>query len=136
MSVVYVSLSMLGVAAIALMLSTFTDSPLGAALGALAFLIASTLLLTLDAARGAAAVPADPLLAVVRRPVPRPDPVARHRAGRAAAGRLRRWCSSARLGELHHQGHHLLSQLVEVPGPPGARARAVLAAIRALRRRT
>ncbi len=50
MSVVYVSLSMLSVAAIALMLSTFTDSPLGAALGALVFLIASTLLLTLDAA--------------------------------------------------------------------------------------
>jgi ABC-2 type transport system permease protein len=50
MSVVYVSLSMLGVAAMALLLSTFTDSPLGAALGALAFLIASTLLLTLDAA--------------------------------------------------------------------------------------
>jgi ABC-2 type transport system permease protein len=50
MSVVYVSLSMLSVAAIALLLSTITDSPLGAALGALAFLIASTLLLTLDAA--------------------------------------------------------------------------------------
>jgi ABC-2 type transport system permease protein len=50
MSVVYVSLSMLSVAAMALLLSTFTDSPLGAALGALAFLIASTLLLTLDAA--------------------------------------------------------------------------------------
>jgi ABC-2 type transport system permease protein len=50
MSVVYVSLSMLGVAALALLLSTVTDSPLGAALGALAFLIASTLLLTLDAA--------------------------------------------------------------------------------------
>jgi ABC-2 type transport system permease protein len=50
MSVVYVSLSMLGVAAMALMLSTFTDSAIGAALGALAFLIASTLLLTLDAA--------------------------------------------------------------------------------------
>ena len=50
MSVVYVSLSMLGVAAVALMLSTFTDSSVGAALGALAFLIASTLLLTLEAA--------------------------------------------------------------------------------------
>ena len=41
---------MLGVAALALLLSTVTDTPLGAALGALAFLIASTLLLTLDAA--------------------------------------------------------------------------------------
>ena len=50
MSVVYVTLSMLGVAAMALMLSTMTDSAVGAALGALAFLIASTLLLTLDAA--------------------------------------------------------------------------------------
>ena len=50
MSVVYVTLSMLGVAAVALMLSTMTDSAVGAALGALAFLIASSLLLTLDAA--------------------------------------------------------------------------------------
>ena len=50
MSIVYVALSMLGVAALGLLLSTVTDSPLGAALGALAFLIASTLLLTLDAA--------------------------------------------------------------------------------------
>jgi ABC-2 type transport system permease protein len=50
MSILYVALSMLGVAAMALLLSTFTDSPLGAALGALGFLIASTLLLTLDAA--------------------------------------------------------------------------------------
>ncbi|MDQ3464090.1 MAG: ABC transporter permease [Actinomycetota bacterium] len=46
----YITLSMLGVAAIALLLSTVTDSPLAAALGALAFLIASSLLLTLDAA--------------------------------------------------------------------------------------
>jgi ABC-2 type transport system permease protein len=50
-SVGYVALSMLGVAALALLLSTVSDSPLAAALGALAFLIASTLLLTLDAAR-------------------------------------------------------------------------------------
>jgi len=50
MSIVYVALSMLGVASLALFLSTVTDSSLGAAFGALAFLIASTLLLTLDAA--------------------------------------------------------------------------------------
>jgi len=42
---------MTGVAAIGLFLSTVAESPLGAALGALAVLIASTLLLTLDAAR-------------------------------------------------------------------------------------
>lgn len=50
LSVLYVALSMLGVAALALLLSTVSDSPLAAAMGALAFLIASTLLLTLDAA--------------------------------------------------------------------------------------
>ena len=46
----YAVLAMLGVATIALFFSTVTDSPQGAAMGALAFLIASTLLLTLDAA--------------------------------------------------------------------------------------
>ncbi|MGI8613945.1 MAG: ABC transporter permease [Nocardioidaceae bacterium] len=50
LSIGYVTLSMLGVAALALFLSTTTDSALAAALGALAFLIASSLLLTLDAA--------------------------------------------------------------------------------------
>lgn len=46
----YAMLCMLGVAAIALFLSTVAESPLGAALGTMAFLVASTLLLTLDAA--------------------------------------------------------------------------------------
>lgn len=46
----YVVLSMLGVAAIALMLSTMTDSAVAAALGTIGFLIASTVLLGLDAA--------------------------------------------------------------------------------------
>ncbi|HEY7048044.1 MAG TPA: ABC transporter permease [Jatrophihabitantaceae bacterium] len=47
----YVAFSMIGVAAMALFLSTLTDSPLSASIGALAFLIGSSLLLTLDAAR-------------------------------------------------------------------------------------
>jgi len=46
----YVAVSMLGVAAFALFFSTFTDSPLGATMGALAVLVASSLLFTLDAA--------------------------------------------------------------------------------------
>jgi ABC-2 type transport system permease protein len=46
----YVGVSMLGVAAFALFFSTFTDSPLGAMMGALAVLVASSLLFTLDAA--------------------------------------------------------------------------------------
>src|SRR2546428_11224106 len=45
-----VGLSMLGVGAIALFLSTLTDSSLGATLGALAALVASQLLVVLDAA--------------------------------------------------------------------------------------
>ncbi len=51
LAMAFVALSMLGVAAMALMLSTFTDSPLAATLGAMAFLIGSSLLLTLDAAQ-------------------------------------------------------------------------------------
>lgn len=50
----YVGLSMLGVGAIALFLSTLTDSSLGAALGALAALVASQLLVTLGAAASVA----------------------------------------------------------------------------------
>jgi ABC-2 type transport system permease protein len=46
----YAMLCMLGVAAVALFLSTVAQSPLGAALGTLALLVASTVLLTLDAA--------------------------------------------------------------------------------------
>jgi len=50
LALAYAMLCMLGVASIALFLSTMTDSPLGAAMGSLAILIASTLLLTLEAA--------------------------------------------------------------------------------------
>jgi ABC-2 type transport system permease protein len=46
----YVAVSMLGVAAFALFFSTLTDSPLGATMGALTVLVASSLLFTLDAA--------------------------------------------------------------------------------------
>ena len=50
LAVAYVGWSMLGVAAVALFLSTLTDSPLAAALGAVALLVASTVLVGLDAA--------------------------------------------------------------------------------------
>jgi ABC-2 type transport system permease protein len=49
-AMLYVALSMLGVGAIALFLSTVSDSPLGATLGALAALVASQLFTALDAA--------------------------------------------------------------------------------------
>ena len=48
----YVTLSMTGVAALSLLLSTLTDSPLAAALGGLALLVSSTVLVALDAAEG------------------------------------------------------------------------------------
>ncbi len=48
----YIGWSMLGVAAVSLFLSTLTDSSLGAALGGLAVLVGSTVLVTLDAAGG------------------------------------------------------------------------------------
>lgn len=48
--VAYIGWSMLGVASLSLFLSTLTDSALGAALGGLALLVSSTVLVTLDAA--------------------------------------------------------------------------------------
>ncbi len=50
-AIAYITFSMLGVAAMAMFLSTLTDSPQTASLGAMAFLIGSSLLLTIDAAR-------------------------------------------------------------------------------------
>ena len=50
LALLYIAWSMLGVAAIALFLSTLSDSPLGAALGALAALVLSQALVTLEAA--------------------------------------------------------------------------------------
>jgi ABC-2 type transport system permease protein len=50
LAVLYVAWSMLGVASVALFLSTVSDSPLAAALGALAVLVTSTVLVGLDAA--------------------------------------------------------------------------------------
>ena len=49
-AIAFITVSMLGVAAIALFLSTITDSALGAALGSLAALVASEVLVTLNAA--------------------------------------------------------------------------------------
>jgi ABC-2 type transport system permease protein len=49
-AIAFITVSMLGVAAIALLLSTITDSALGSALGALAALVASEVLVTLNAA--------------------------------------------------------------------------------------
>lgn len=50
LAILYVGWSMLGVAAVAIFLSTITDSPLAASLGAIAVLITSGVLVGLDAA--------------------------------------------------------------------------------------
>ena len=108
----YVTLCMLGVAAAALFFSTFTDSPLAASLGALAFLIASSSLLTLDAA--AALQPYLPtrywlsFVDLFRTPIPSHDLVPR----RGVAAGLRRRAARRGLGELRQQGHH---QLISSP---------------------
>ena len=78
------------------------------ALGRARLLIGSSVLLTLDAA-AACALPADPVLAVVRRPVPRPDPVAQRRARRAAAGWCTSWCCWSRPGRTSQPRTSLLS---------------------------
>ncbi len=49
-AMLYIGVSMLGVGAIALFLSTLTDSPLAATMGALAAMVTSQVLVTLDAA--------------------------------------------------------------------------------------
>ena len=75
----YVAVSMLGVAAFALFFSTLTDSPLGRDDGRAGR--AGRLVAAVHPRRRLAdrALPADPVLAGVRRLLPRPDPVARHR---------------------------------------------------------
>jgi ABC-2 type transport system permease protein len=50
LTIIYIGWSMMGVASVAFFLSTLTDSPLAAALGGLSALVASTVLVTLDAA--------------------------------------------------------------------------------------
>jgi ABC-2 type transport system permease protein len=52
LTVAYLGLCMLAIGAIGLFFSTLTDSPMAAALGVLAFVVASTVLLPLDAAAG------------------------------------------------------------------------------------
>ena len=94
----YAILCMLGVATIALFLSTAVSSSLGAALGTMAVFVGSALLHDARRVRRDQRLPADALLAGVRRPVPRPDPVARPAGGGAAAGAPTWRCSSPRPG--------------------------------------
>ena len=92
----YVALSMLGVAAIALFLSTLTDSPLRRRAGRAGVAGRQPRCCSPSTPpRSIAPLPADPLLAGVRRPVPRPDPLARHRPRRRSCRRRTSWCSSA-----------------------------------------
>ena len=89
----YAMFCMLGVAAIALFLSTVVESPLGG--GARHAGGADRLHAAAHPGRGrrAAAVPADPLLAGLRRPLPRPDPLARRRPRRRCSRRRTSWSS-------------------------------------------
>ena len=92
----------------ALFLSTVTESPLAATLGALALLIGSSLLLTIDAAHALQPyLPTRYWLSFVdlfREPIL----VARRRREALRAGGLRRRTARRGLGELRLQGHHQL----------------------------
>ena len=104
LALAYAMLCMLGVAAIALFLSTVAESPLAAALGTMAIFVASSLLFTLDAASSFAPyLPTRYWLAFVdlfRDPILWRDVV----RGTAAPGRLRRGVPGPGLGQLRDQG--------------------------------
>ena len=125
LSIGYVTVSMLGVAAFALFFSTLTDSPQLATLGALAVLIGSSLLFTLDAASDIAPyLPTRYWLSFVdffR------DPILWRNVGPRAgsAGGLRGGAAGCGVGELHHQGHHQLAAPAGYRGssPPDRRRR-------------
>ena len=80
----------------------------------------------------AAALPADALLAVVRRPVPRPDPVAQRRAAARAAAACTSSCSSAPAGPTSRRRTSRTDDAIESvrrcrprrPGPQAADGRA------------
>ena len=99
---------MLGVAAVALFLSTLTTSSIGAALGTVGLLIASTVLLGLDAAEALHPyLPTRYWLSFVdlfRDPILWRDVTPRPRRAARLPDRLR----PGRLGQLQHQGHRRL----------------------------
>ena len=115
-AVSFIAVSMLGVGAIALFLSTVTDSALGAALGALAALITSEVLVTLSAASAVNPyLPTRYWLAWIdffRDPI-----VWRNiERGYAVQGVVRAGVPGRGVGALRHQGHHqLISGLMTGP---------------------
>ena len=109
-AIAFITVSMLGVAAIALFLSTITDSALGSALGALAALVASEVLVTLERGHRRPALPADPVLAGLDRLLPAARLLAGYPARVRDPGGLRRGVPGRRVGELLHQGHHRVSR--------------------------
>lgn len=99
----YVIISMLGVAAVALFFSTLTRSSIGAALGTVGMLVASTRVAGIGCGERVASFPADPPLAGLRRLVPRPDPVARCEPWAACPAWLSGRVYFGGLGQLQHQ---------------------------------
>ena len=98
MAITYIGWSMLGLGAIALFASTRTDSPLAASLATLAAFVGSQVLDLIDGHRVDPGLPADALLAEVRRLLPRPHPVARRQRGHHACNWSTWSCSWARRG--------------------------------------
>ena len=107
-TIAYVAVSMLGLASIAVFASTRTDSPLAAALAALATFVTSQVLDLIDAARAIRPyLPTHYWLSFIdlfR------DPILWHNIGRGFAlqARLHRGVPRAGVGQLLHEGHHQL----------------------------
>ena len=98
LTVLYVGWSMVGVGAVTFPVHV-TDSALAAALGAIGLLVASSCWSGWRRRRGVQPVPADPLLAGLRRLLPRPRADPRDRARRGAAGGVRHGVPGRRLGQ-------------------------------------
>ena len=103
------SVSLLGLCAIGLFLSTLTDVPVGAMAATIVLSVVSQVLDQLPQLDGAPPVAVQPLLARVRRPPARADLVGLVRQQRAAAARLRRGVRGARGRPVHDEGHPLVA---------------------------
>jgi ABC-2 type transport system permease protein len=101
----YVIISMLGVAAIALFFSTLTTSAIGAALGTIGVLGRLNRVARAGRGRRVASLSADPLLAGLRRSVPRPDSVARRGAWAGGSAGIPDCFHAGCLGKLRHERH-------------------------------
>ncbi len=108
----YVAVSLAGLAALGLAVSTFTEVPVAAMATTVVLAITSQILGRHPAAVVAAPVPVHPPVAGLRRPAARPRADRRDRRRAGPAGGLDRGGADDRLVAVHDQGHHELSAAI------------------------